>query len=345
MSVWRTLFTADCTLDLTEEMDMAKHEVKKKSTVDSHMSNVEISPNVAEHLNNKFVPCDKLKTPFLKDCVVPEVKKMYLENKNVHPRDSRIVSLDDPHCYFIDGNCDNIVSSTSFCHAYFPSFDQEKGAAKILSGKTFQKTGHRPSNKYYGCKNVGDVLDRWAHWRDLGTMLHDNIENFINGEEYVLHEENKKAFEKFLKFYEDKAFWYFSHLRTEWAVFDEETRLAGKIDYCGIDPKTGHVIILDWKRVGQISDSCMQRWSKGREPLEMGYDVCSKFENCKYITYSLQLNVYKWILEKNYGLYVKAMYLIQIHPKVKNVTVYKVPNLQKVVVKMAAARKKILMNK
>jgi hypothetical protein len=331
--------------DDEEQLLYAKHlaqkEMDAKPLLDSFLSSITLCDHLTQALTKKFQPHPNLPTPFLADLKSPpcnQPKKLELQNPD--PRDACIVSVDEPHTYFINGNCDNIVSSTGFVHAFFPHFDTESAAKKILTSKSFLTTCHRKSHKYFQCVTFEDVLSRWNWWRDLGTMLHDNIENFLNDFPFTVHEENKTAFGKFMDFYNDRMFWHWNHFRTEWAVFDEETRLAGKIDYVGRDPVTGELIILDWKRVGAISDSCASRWTEKR--VERGFGACADLENCKYITYSLQLNVYKWILEKNYGVYVKKMYLIQVHPKVKTPTIYKVPDLQVYVVKMAAYRKTAL---
>ena len=345
MSAWKQLFPVSdhtyskkCNVDLSYNHYLAKKSIRNKPPLDQAAVDIKVPDHISCHLCNDFVPHANTPTCFLCDVTIPiPPLNRYLESKNPHPRDSRIVSLEEPHVYFIDGSCRNVLSSTGFVHAFFPAFDQVATAKKILNSKTFQKTGHRKSHKYYQCKNPEDVIQRWDHWRQLGTDLHDAIERFINGEDYTVCEENKKPFGHFMEFYNDKKFWHWNHLRTEWAIFDEETRLAGKIDYCGIDPVTGYLIILDWKRVGAISDSCMKRW-QGMAP-DMGFGVCSDLESCKYITYSLQLNTYKWILEKNYNVYVKKMYLVQMHPKLKQPTLYKVPNLQDHVIQMAACRK------
>lgn len=326
-------------LDLSYSDFLAKRSIREKPCLDELKKSLKDMPDLEKHLQKVFEPHKNAPTPWLKDVIILNSTggKRYLECKNPHSRDLRIVSLEDPHIYFIDGNCENIISSTGFVHAFFPSFDSTYTAKTIITGKTFQKTGHRKSHKYYGCKTYQDVLKRWNKWRDLGTALHDNIECFINGEQFEISEENKNPFEKFMRIYNDKKFWSWDHLRTEWAIFDEDIRLAGKIDYMGIDPETGYLVMMDWKRVGAISDSCFKRWS-GSGP-DMGKDACCDLESCKYITYSLQLNTYKWILEKNYNVYVTKMYLLQVHPKVKDPILYKVPNMQSHVIKMAARRK------
>jgi hypothetical protein len=311
-------------------------EVKEKKLEQSSENNFKA------HLHISFKPHINLATPNLCDFKgdLTEGKK-FLEGKNPHVHDCRILAVEEPHTYFIDGNCENILSSTTFIHAFFPAFNGEESAKRMVNGRTFQSTVHRKSHKYHGCVSYQDVMKKWDEWRDLGTDLHDNIENFINDEEYTLHEDNKKAFQLFLEFYNDRAFWKWEHYRTEWAVFDKDTRIAGKIDYCGIDAN-GDIVILDWKRVGNISDSCFERFL--RKPLVMGFGPCSELENCNYVTYSLQLNVYKWIIEKNYGMKVRKMFLVQCHPNIESPVIYKVPNLQSIIKNMVEARKSTMSN-
>jgi hypothetical protein len=317
-----------------------------KSKLDNCVINCEISDELKHHLNRPFEPVDGiLETPYLQDLKIPyhETKK-YLDHANSHEFDKNVVTVhnDKVHLYFIEGNSDNILSSTGFVHAFFPGFDKEKVAKGIISRSTYHKSKHRKSYKYYNCKNVTDIINRWTEWANLGTALHDNIENFINNEPFDILPENEHCFTQFKTFYEDKLFWTWKHFRTEWAVYDLETRIAGKIDYIGIDPVTGHLIIIDWKRVRDISSCCFNRFQK-KDPVK-GFAVCESFDSCKIVTYSLQLNIYKWILERNYGVYVKYMYLLQMHPSIKSKTpvLYKVADMQSTVTEMAKCRLNVL---
>ena len=45
--------------------------------------------------------------------------------------------------------------------------------------------------------------------------------------------------------------------------------------------------------------------------------------------YALQLNTYKWILEKNYGKEINDLYLVCLYPNNDNYILFKVPNLQR----------------
>jgi hypothetical protein len=295
------------------------------------------TPQLVEILRPRFEPSPEAPTDRLEDLRTPVCAlKGYFSRCNKHPNDAYIVSVERPHLYYINGSCADIISSTRFMHAFFPEFEDRKMAESIVCSKSFRETSHRPSHKYHGCKTADDILAKWEEWRNLGTMLHANIENFMNNDfGDVLHPDNVIPFAQFQDFWSNKDFCRWQTFRTEWAVFDPEIRLAGKIDYVGIR-ENGKLVIVDWKRVLDIGD---RSFAAFRGAPEMGNYVCSDIENCKMITYSLQVNIYKWILEKNYGVRVDSMFLVQFHPKNKNFVLVKCPTMQSYVARMAACRK------
>lgn len=285
-----------------------------------------------------FTASDRVPSCFLKDidCEYSQ-DNTYLAVLNAHERDSRVVAVDDPHLYFIDQSCKDIMSCTTFVHAFFPCFNSVEMAKKITQSKTFAQCNHRKSYKYHNCNSFQDVLAKWDTWRDLGTNLHNTIEKYLNGEPVTVCPENVTPFQYFKKVLQNKQFWSWTHYRTEWAVFHEELKLCGKIDYVGRDPVSGDLIIVDWKRVSNISDSSFSRWSQSGAT-EHGFGPCAELESCSYIHYSLQLNTYKWIIEEKYGMAVRAMYLVQLHPECKQPIVFKVPLLTSYVHAMTSTR-------
>jgi len=303
-----------------------------------------------------FTPTDLLPSPLLAhlpDHVTKPVKR-YTCRLNAHPLDERVLALEDPHVYFLDGSCENVISSTGFIHAFFSDFDADKQAAETLTSVTFTKSKKNKNYKYFGCETVQDLQQSWTKSRDLGIRLHGVIERYLNGDPYTVEPENVQCFQQFLNFYNDKKFITWEVCRTEWAIFDPETRLAGKVDYLG-KREDGTYVMLDWKRVENIPDCCFNRFRRPPRPAEKGYGVCSDMDNCKFNTYSLQQNLYKKILEKNYGIRVSKMLLVQCHPSIKDVkqkdgtmmalpVVHLVPNLQGTIAQMMAYRKAMLTN-
>lgn len=309
-----------------------------------------IPDHVIDKLTSKFVPSDLVPTAFLSDVqfenVVVRTKK-YLADKNSHPMDERIVFIEcskdkkvNIHKYFVDGSCLDYLSVTGLISAFFSSFDAKSQATTTANSKSFLETSHRPSHKYHGCKTPQDIIDKWAQARDLGTDLHANIESYWNNENTNVSSENQEPFAQFLSLFSDKNWVTWEPFRTEFAIFDTETKIAGQIDFLGmIDAERKHVVIIDWKRCESITDFSFSRICG--KPADMGCGVCCTLEDTKYTKYSIQLNIYKYLLEKNYGLYVKKMYLVQMHPCLKKsgCAIYKVPNMKKLVEEIMATRK------
>ena len=96
--------------------------------------------------------------------------------------------------------------------------------------------------------------------------------------------------------------------------------------------------IYDWKRCKEIKKT--NNW-------ESATTECINFmPNSNFWHYSLQLNTYKAILEKNYNIVVKEMYLVCLHPDNKNNSyqLFKVPDLQMEIQELFCLRIKELTN-
>ena len=94
--------------------------------------------------------------------------------------------------------------------------------------------------------------------------------------------------------------------RTEWMVYDEPHMFAGSIDMV-FENSDGTLEIYDWKRCKSIDKS--PKFNKYAKT-----SIISHLPDTNYWHYSLQLNTYKAIIEKNYGKKVTGMYLICLHP-------------------------------
>lgn len=335
-------------LDISDT-NMTKMYLGQKRPLDSIIPHIPPIPDhVMSDLSSDFKPCEWCPTIYFKD-LNPKATiraQKYLSQKNQHVWDKRIIFVEEPHKYYIDGRCDDWLSVTTLIGCFFPDFDAKSQAVKTFQTKTFKDTVHRKSNKYYGCKTPEDIVAKWNGMSQLGTLLHANIEDYYNNEKFDICDENKEPFRQFLDLMKDQDWAHWEPFRTEWSIFDPESRVCGQIDFCGmINREIGHVVLLDWKRCESITDCCFNRF-QGKDPT-VGYGVCCDLENCKWVKYSLQLNTYKYILEKNYSLYVKKMYLIQLHPTLKNkgAAIYKVGNMTRTVEEIMACRKLALMLK
>ena len=151
--------------------------------------------------------------------------------------------------------------------------------------------------------------------RDLGTLLHEDIEKYYNNLEV---NNDTVEYEYFINFINDNK--DLKIYRTEWYIFSEIHRITGSIDAV-FENSDGTLSIYDWKRSKEISFKSFNN-EKGKCPLDTVINV-------NYYHYSLQLNLYKTILEKYYGKKIKDMFLIILHPNNLNYEKIKVLNMDK----------------
>ena len=93
-------------------------------------------------------------------------------------------------------------------------------------------------------------------------------------------------------------------------VWDKEYRIAGSIDMTFVN-EDGSIDIYDWKRSKEIVKvSGYNKW--------MNLDCLSHLPDTNFWHYSLQLNIYKAIIEQKYNKTVIGLYLVCLHPNNKN---------------------------
>ena len=224
---------------------------------------------------------------------------MLLSSKNAHPRDSRVTFVEESHSYYVDGGKVG-TSVTSLIHDVFPAFDADAMARKIASGACSAVT----RAKYAGM-TCDDIKQRWEldgrAASALGTRLHADIEAYFNDVE-VRNDSLEWGF--FLKFIAEHGH-AFEPYRTEWIVYDEDLDLAGSIDFVARSAEPGSggdFYIYDWKRCKEI---------KSENRYESGF---GGLPNCNKAHYTIQLNMYRYLLQKHYGIRVTKLFLVVMHP-------------------------------
>ncbi len=109
----------------------------------------------------------------------------------------------------------------------------------------------------------------------------------------------------------------FVPVRTELSVFHCGLQLAGQIDALYTDA-AGRCVIVDWKR-------CKELRQTSRDPLRPPLEHLA---DCNWFLYALQLNLYGFILESEYGLAVSRMFLGVVHPTADRGRCIEVPSLR-----------------
>lgn len=254
---------------------------------------------------------------------MPEQSATRLALINAHERDSRITFQEEGHVYTVDGMPNVYESVTTVIHHFFEEFDADKVIDKMMASKNW------PNNvKYYG-KTKDEIKAQWTsageYASSMGSKMHLDIEMFFDDEDHHVKYETMEAhsieFKYFLNFYKKCVIPKIKIYRTEMYVFDEETKICGSIDALFQDLNDPTLFYIgDWKRSNEI---------KKHNPWKNGLFPVNHLEDTNYSKYSLQLNLYKYILEKNYNMKIGGMFLIVLHPKNDNYLVEYVNDMGK----------------
>ncbi len=224
---------------------------------------------------------------------------MNYNERNVHPRDSRIAFDAESHTYTAyspDGTPTECKSVTTIVEELFEQFDADYWAVRKATPT------HTPEM----------LKAEWAakgkQARDLGTQLHDRIEHHYLGDEPSAEALSDKAFCLFLRF---AASHVLKPYRTEWRIFSEKYRIAGTLDFLACD--NGRFEIYDWKRSSKIigPDGLPVRTNAyGKH----AYAPIENVPDTVFHHYALQVSLYRYLLEEEYGIYVEDAHLGTFHP-------------------------------
>lgn len=245
---------------------------------------------------------------------------------------------DEPHKYFIGDK--ELTSGTTFLGRYKEKFDAPKKA--IGTAKKEKKT-------------VAEVLAQWEYKRDFsgvkGTMVHNFAENYWANKVFPLdfqlaqdkfgidggknmEERVAECIRMFKEFYTD-ASRSLIPIASELVIGDEylpvlnekgeveSTGVGGMVDGLFWNSKVGELQIWDYKTNGKIR-------SQSDYGNRMKYPI-SFLHECEFESYSLQLNLYKYIIEKNTNLKIGKLYLVWIHEENETYQVIECKDYQEII--------------
>ena len=262
---------------------------------------------------------------FLDTFVLPGAaqKVAYLENLHPLPRDSRIVFEEERHLYFIDGVTRAPKSVTKIVHDVAADFDALTAIASMRRGRNWKVKRTQYLREDGTEMDDTEIAAKWNRngkvQSSRGTLMHFQIEQYLNGS--IVEEPHSPEYRMFLRFREDfMVARGIEPFRTEISLFHCGLRVAGQADLLATEKGTGKIIILDWKRSKEIKYS--NQFQKLKPPLE-------HMDDCNYSHYCLQLNVYRYILESEYGMEVGGMYLGVFHPDEPSPLCVEVPRLDR----------------
>jgi hypothetical protein len=214
---------------------------------------------------------------------------------NPHPRDSDIEFKEEGHQYTVRGKT-GYTSCTTWVKNFFPKFN-----ASVIIDKMMARPDW-PQSKYFG-QTKQEIMKGWNDNGKIastyGTQMHQVIEDYYNGKVYECDKPEYGYFQRFLVDHE-----HLTPYRTEMRVYDEEYGLSGSIDML-FKNADGTFSIFDWK----FSKEIQYKNDYGKT----GFGPAKELDDCNVSHYSLQLNVYRAILQRNYGMTIKEMCLVFMH--------------------------------
>jgi ATP-dependent exoDNAse (exonuclease V) beta subunit len=113
--------------------------------------------------------------------------------------------------------------------------------------------------------------------------------------------------------------------RTEWKIYSDvlceakpdgkSYQICGMID-CIVQSKDGKFHMFDWKRSKKIDKFGYRT---------RGLGVCSHVSDCNFSHYTIQLNLYKYILETYYHVAIASMAIVVLHPQKRTFELHNIP--------------------
>ena len=212
-----------------------------------------------------------------------------------------VTFFDEPHKYFVDRK--ELISVTTIIHKYQEEFNEEYWS-------NYKSEQFSIDQK--------EILRAWEFINKKGTIkgsaIHDYAENLFQNKKYEypkelilkefgfdpVHREYEITKKHVDKFYKD------SHsrlipIRTEFVVYDRESLIAGMLDMLFWNVKYKVLQLYDWKTNKDFTFEMKSRHLLG--------DLFM-LEDCDLELYSLQLDLYKYIIEKNTGIKLGQSYLV-----------------------------------
>lgn len=230
----------------------------------------------------------------------------------------------EEHVYTYKGER-QLLPVSSLIAYFFEPFD-----AQAIAQRQWERYGTPIEQSLKKWKRIGKLAS------EVGTFVHEQTENYFrdgtfltdyafefDGEvEHINVEKEKQFFLKFVKDYSIQPY------RQEWPVFDTELNIAGTIDMICQEPD-GEFTIYDWKRSSKVVNPA-------GEPIIEGFNGKRGFNgislpDTSYYHYCMQQNLYRYMLETNYAIRVKAMNLVVLCPDYASYFVANVPKMDNVI--------------
>jgi len=206
------------------------------------------------------------------------------------------------HTYKVDGV--KYASVTTVVKKWFQPFNAPVQAARYAAK-------HGKTAKHW--------MKEWQKTAVFGTRIHSFAEKFLKERVFPkTSDQRERRFQEHIGRFVEKEIWGgFEVVFIEHKTFSEKHHLAGTVDLVLRDTESNGLLLADWKTNKQIRQC--NTWAAGFKEL-------SHLDDCNYVHYSLQLNLYRALLNiefPNSGYDTATMALLHL-TELKGVNIYKV---------------------
>ena len=236
-------------------------------------------------------------------------------------QDGKLSFNEEAHRYSLNGV--EFRSVSNVVGMFFKEFDAMGISLKKCCGDEFE------------AEKLREVWEsKGAVASQAGTFMHKEIEDYLNGKQvpdllcdvcyngkHVKVNETVDISREWSYFKAFERNTPFQPFRTEWRIYDADARIAGTLDFVCCCPD-GTYEIYDWKRSNKIDPTERNPWANGLNGLEHLTDT-------SYSHYCLQQNLYRYMIEKNYGIKISRMNLVVLHPELPTYRVVPVPVMER----------------
>jgi ATP-dependent exoDNAse (exonuclease V) beta subunit len=245
---------------------------------------------------------------------------------NIHKELAKFKGIkyyDEPHIYIIDGQ--QLTSGTAFVGEFKEKFDSQGQAIKSAKKKGV---------------SVEEMLAEWEFKGDFsrtkGTLLHNYAENHWQNKvlplDYTLYDERfgeglmKERLEECIRMFEEfylKAQKNLIPIAMELVIGDAELGVGGMVDCLFWNDKYKEYQIWDYKTNKEIAEYSKYR-KRMKAPINFLHD-------CELEAYSIQLNLYKYIIQKNTDIKIGKCFLVHIHEEQEQYNVIECKEYQEII--------------
>lgn len=188
-------------------------------------------------------------------------------------------------------------------------------------------------------------------WSDSSYRRNPEHETELGVDEPILGFEEAVC-ESLQMYYFWKKYQDLTPYRSEWCIWDDKHKIAGTIDSVFYRKRDNTYWIYDWKRIQSNLSVDLEATRYGYKPKsdewleemkpwdkKMMYPLCEMYDK-KYWHYVIQLNLYKYVIEQNYGIKISGMVIVQFHPQLTSFNCHYVVNVPHIIEKLLQFRMK-----